>query len=56
MKLIGLIKMCLNEMYRRVHIGKRLSDNFAVQHGLKEDALPSQTNSVAHSPQVNYTD
>jgi hypothetical protein len=39
-KLIGLIKMCLNETYSRVHIGKNLSDKFTVQNGLKQgDAL-----------------
>jgi sorting nexin-29 len=39
-KLVGLIKMCLNETYSRVHIGKNLSDKFTVQSGLKQgDAL-----------------
>jgi hypothetical protein len=39
-KLAGLIKMCLNETYNIVHIGKNLSDKFTVQNGLKqEDAL-----------------
>jgi hypothetical protein len=32
-KLVGLIKMCLNETYSRVHIGKNLSDKFTVQNG-----------------------
>jgi hypothetical protein len=27
-KLVGLIKMCLNEIYSTVHAGKNLSDNF----------------------------
>jgi hypothetical protein len=32
--------MCLNETYSKVCIGKRLSDNFPVQNGLKQgDAL-----------------
>jgi hypothetical protein len=40
MKLVRLIKMCLNETYRKVRIGKHLSDNFPIQHGLKQgDAL-----------------
>jgi hypothetical protein len=40
MKLVGLIKMCLNEMYSEVRIGKHLSDSFPVQNGLKQgDAL-----------------
>jgi hypothetical protein len=39
-KLVGLIKMCLNETYSRVHIGKNLSDKFTIQNGLKQgDAL-----------------
>jgi hypothetical protein len=33
MKLIRLIKMCLNETYSKVHIGKHLSDNFHNQNG-----------------------
>jgi hypothetical protein len=39
MKLVRLFKMCLNEMYSKVHIGKHLSDSFSVQNGLKQDAL-----------------
>jgi hypothetical protein len=35
-KLIGLIKMCLNETYSRVRIGKYLSDKFTVQNGLEQ--------------------
>jgi hypothetical protein len=40
MKLVRLIKMCLNETYRKVRIGKHLSDSFPIQNGLKQgDAL-----------------
>jgi hypothetical protein len=40
MKLVRLIKMCLNETYSKVHVGKHLSDNFPIQNGLKQgDAL-----------------
>jgi hypothetical protein len=40
MKLVGLMKMCLNETYSKVHIGKHLSDSFPIQNGLKQgDAL-----------------
>jgi hypothetical protein len=40
MKLVRLIKMCLNETYSKVYIGKHLSDSFLIQNGLKEgDAL-----------------
>jgi hypothetical protein len=40
MKLVRLIKMCLNETYSEVHIGKHLSDSFPFQNGLKQgDAL-----------------
>jgi hypothetical protein len=35
-KLVGLIKMCLNETYSRVYIAKNLSDKFTVQNGLKQ--------------------
>jgi hypothetical protein len=40
MKLVRLIKMCLNETYSKVRIGKHLSDSFPFQNGLKQrDAL-----------------
>jgi hypothetical protein len=40
MKLVRWIKMCLNEMYSKVRIGKYLSDSFPIQNGLKQgDAL-----------------
>jgi hypothetical protein len=40
MKLVRTIKMCLNETYSKVRIGKHLSDNFLIQNGLKQgDAL-----------------
>jgi hypothetical protein len=35
-KLVRLIKMCLNDTYNKVHIGKRLSDKFPIQNGLKQ--------------------
>jgi hypothetical protein len=35
MKLVKLIKMCLNETYSKVHICKHLSDSFTIQNGLK---------------------
>jgi hypothetical protein len=35
-KLVGLIKMCLNETYSTVHIGKYQSDRFPIQNGLKQ--------------------
>jgi hypothetical protein len=42
MKLVRLIKMCLNETYSKVRIGKHLSDSFPMQNGLKlGDALSS---------------
>jgi hypothetical protein len=34
--LIGLIKMCLNETYNKVHTGKHLSDMSPIQNGLKQ--------------------
>jgi hypothetical protein len=40
MKLVRLIKMCVNERYSKVYIGKLLSDSFPIQNGLKlGDAL-----------------
>jgi len=40
MKLVRLLKMCLNEIYSRVWIGEHLSDMFPVRNGLKQgDAL-----------------
>jgi hypothetical protein len=40
MKLVGLIEMCLNEVYSEVRIGKHLSDAFPIRNGLKQgDAL-----------------
>jgi hypothetical protein len=36
MKLVRLIKMCLNEMYSKVRIGKHLSDNFPIQCGIQQ--------------------
>jgi hypothetical protein len=39
-KLVRLIKICLNETYSKVHIGKLLSDTPPIQNGLKQaDAL-----------------
>jgi hypothetical protein len=41
-KLVRLIKMCLNETYSKVRIGKLLSDTFPIQNGVKQgDALAS---------------
>ena len=40
MKLVKLIKMCLNEPYSRVRVGKHLSDTLPIRNGLKQgDAL-----------------
>jgi hypothetical protein len=40
MKLVRLIKMCLNETYGKVRIGRYLPDNFHLQNGLRQgDAL-----------------
>jgi hypothetical protein len=36
MKLVRLIKICLNETYRKICIGKYFSDNFPIQNGLKQ--------------------
>jgi hypothetical protein len=39
MKLVRLIKMCLNEVYSTVRIGKHLSEMFPIRNGSKQDAL-----------------
>jgi hypothetical protein len=40
MKLVRLIKVCLNKMHSKVHTGRHLSDSFLIQNGLKHgDAL-----------------
>jgi sorting nexin-29 len=40
MKLVGLVKMCLNETYSRVRVSKHLSDTFPIKNVLKQgDAL-----------------
>jgi len=45
---LSLIKMCLNENYIRVRLGKLLSDMFLIRNGLKqEDALLSLLSSFA---------
>jgi hypothetical protein len=36
MKLVKLIKMCLNETYSEVFIVKHLSDMFPISNGLKQ--------------------
>jgi len=39
MKLIRLIKMCLNGTYSRVRVGKHLSDMFPIKNGLKQSDI-----------------
>jgi len=42
MKMVRLIKMCLNETYSRVRVDKPLSDIFPIKNGWKQgDALSS---------------
>jgi len=40
-KLVRLIKMCLNETYSRVRVGKHLPDMFSIRHGLKQGGVLS---------------
>jgi hypothetical protein len=35
-EVVRLIKMCLNETYSKVHIGKHLPDSFPIQNGVKQ--------------------
>jgi hypothetical protein len=37
LKLVRQIKMCLNETYSRVRVGKHLSDRFPIKNGLKKE-------------------
>jgi len=47
-KLVRLVKMCLNETYSRVRVGKNLSDIFPIGNGLKQgDALTPWYTSVS---------
>jgi hypothetical protein len=39
MKLVRLIKMCLNETCIKVHKGKHLFDSYPIQNGPEQDAL-----------------
>jgi hypothetical protein len=41
MKLVRLIKMCLNETCSKVRVGKHLSDKIPIQNGLKEGDILS---------------
>jgi len=41
MKLERLIKMCLNETYSRVRVGKHLSNIFLIKNGLKQEDVLS---------------
>jgi len=41
MKLVRLIKRCLNETYSRIRVGKNLSDMFPSKNGLKQGAALS---------------
>jgi hypothetical protein len=36
MKIVRLIKMCLNETHSTFHIAKHLSDNFSIRYGMKQ--------------------
>ena len=39
MKLVSLIKMCLNETYNRVCVGKHMYDMLHIMSGRRQDAL-----------------
>ena len=40
MQQVGLIKICLNETYSRVWVGKNLSDMFPIRNDLKQEGDP----------------
>jgi len=39
MKVVRLIKMCLNQIYNRGLVGKQLSDMFPIKDGWKKEML-----------------
>jgi len=39
MKLVKLIKMCLNETYSKVQVGKHLSHKLPIKNGLKQSCF-----------------
>ena len=39
MKMVRIIKMCLNEPYSTVRVGKRLSDIFPIKNGLNKEMI-----------------
>jgi len=39
MEMVRLIKMCLNETYSRVRVGKHLSDIFPIKNGLNKEMI-----------------
>jgi hypothetical protein len=41
MKLVRLVKMCLNETYCEVRIGKHMYENFTIQNGLQQGGAVS---------------
>jgi len=41
MKLVRLIKLCLNETYGRIRVGKDLFDVFPISNGLRKGVLSS---------------
>ena len=43
LKLVRLIKMCLNETYSKIWVGKHLSDRFPVKNDLKKKRFISIT-------------
>jgi hypothetical protein len=47
-KLVRLIKMCLNETYNKIHIGRHLSDAFPIQNDLKQEMLYHQCFRICH--------
>jgi hypothetical protein len=40
-KLVRLLKMCMNETYSRVRVGRHLSDMFLMKNGLKQEDVLS---------------
>jgi hypothetical protein len=47
-KLIRLIKTCLNETYSKIRLGEKLFDAFPIQNGLKKEMLYCHCFSILH--------
>ena len=50
MKLVRILKLCVNETYGRIRVGKNLSENFPIRNGLKKSVGTTWVVSKLKSP------